>query len=255
MDVIKGKNVIIKDSVFIGDNVILEDDVYLDYGAIIRDNVHIKRGTTIGARCILGEYLGDFYEDRTNKTHPLVIGENSIIRSETIIYGDCEIGDNFMTGHRVTIREGSIISENVRVGTLSDIQGKCIIGHHVNIHSNAHLGQDCKIGNYVWIYPYVVLTNDPYPPSEILTGVTIEDYAVVAVGAVVLPDVTIGEGALVAAGTIVTKNVERGKVVSGNPGREKGNTFDIINRYTNEPAYPWRDRFDRGMPWEGSEKL
>lgn len=247
MEVIKGNNVTIKDNVIIGSNVTLEDDVYIDYGVIIRDNVYIKRGTTVGARCILGEYLGDFYEDRVDKTHPLVIGKNSIIRSETIIYGACEIGDNFMTGHRVTIREESIIGENVRVGTLSDIQGKCKIGHHVNIHSNAHLGQGCKVGNYVWIYPYVVLTNDPYPPSEILMGVTIEDYAVIAVGAVILPNVTIGEGALVAAGTIVTRNVEKGTLVSGNPGREKGETSTIINKFTNEPAYPWKDRFDRGM--------
>ena len=87
MNVKKGKNVIIKDGVIIGDNVIIEDDVYIDYGCIIRDNVHIKKGTFVGARCILGEYLVDFFEDRINKKHPLVIGENSLIRSETIIYG------------------------------------------------------------------------------------------------------------------------------------------------------------------------
>lgn len=250
MSIYKGNNVTIKDNVILGENVVLEDNVYLDYGVIIRDNVHIKKGTVVGTRCILGEYLGDFYKDCINKQHPLTIGENSIIRSETIIYGDSEIGANFMTGHRVTIREDSYIGENVRVGTLSDIQGKCQIGHHVNIHSNAHLGQGCKIGNYVWIYPYVVLTNDPYPPSEMLLGVTVEDYAVIAVGAVILPDVVVGEGALVAAGTVVTKNVVKGKMVAGNPGKEKGDVVNIKNRYTGEPAYPWQSRFDRGMPWK-----
>lgn len=253
MAIVKGKNVIIKENVIIGENVILEDDVYLDYGTIIRDNVHIRKGTTVGARCILGEYLGDFYIDRLNKNHPLVIGENSLIRSDTVIYGDCSIGANFMTGHHVTIREGSIIGEHVRVGTLSDIQGKCKIGNYVNIHSNAHLGQGCLIGNYVWIYPYVVLTNDPYPPSEILKGVTIKDYAVVAVGAVILPDIIIGEGALIGAGSIVTKNVETGRMVNGNPGKDRGKVTDIVNRYTGENAYPWKDRFDRGMPWKGSD--
>ncbi len=95
---------IIMDNVIIGDNVVIEDNVYVDYGVIIRDNVHIKSGTTIGARSILGEYLYDFYlNNHVNSIHPLVIGKNSIIRSETIIYGDTTIGDNFQTGHRVTI--------------------------------------------------------------------------------------------------------------------------------------------------------
>ena len=46
--------------VYIGNNVVIEDDVYIDMGCIIRDNVTIKRGTTVGARCILGEYLRIF---------------------------------------------------------------------------------------------------------------------------------------------------------------------------------------------------
>ena len=107
----------IKENVIIGDNVIVEDNCYIDYGAIIRDNVHIKKGSYIGTRCILGEYLMDFYSDRINKVHPLVIGENALIRSETIIYGETTIGSNFQTGHRVTIREGSMIGNNVRIGT------------------------------------------------------------------------------------------------------------------------------------------
>jgi hypothetical protein len=37
----------------------------------------------VGARCILGEYLQDFYENLKNGFHPLIIGENSLIRSET----------------------------------------------------------------------------------------------------------------------------------------------------------------------------
>ena len=144
---------IIKEGVIIGNNVTIEDDVYVDYGTIIRDNVHVKKGTFIGARCILGEYLVDFFEDYKNKSHPLVIGENSIVRSETIIYGDTTIGDYFQTGHRVTIREGAHIGNHVRVGTLSDIQGFCEIGDYVNMHSNVHIGQKSIIKNFVWILP------------------------------------------------------------------------------------------------------
>ena len=46
-----------------------------------------------------------------------------INRSETIIYGDTVIGDNFQTGHN-TIRE--VVSVTTFIGNLSDIQGDVI---------------------------------------------------------------------------------------------------------------------------------
>ncbi|WP_347489323.1 DapH/DapD/GlmU-related protein [Desulfoscipio sp. XC116] len=241
----------IADNVIIGDNVIIEDGVYIDYNVIIRDNVHIKRNTYIGARCILGEYLADFYRDSKNKYHPLIVGEDSIIRSETILYGDSVIGDHFQTGHRVTIREKAIIGNNVRIGTLSDIQGHCIIEDYVNLHSNVHIGMKSVIKKYAWIFPYVVLTNDPNPPSEQLLGVTVNEYAVIATGSIILPGVDIGKDSLIAAGAIVTKDVPGMKVYGGNPAKEMCDITKIKNRTTGEAVYPWRYTFDRGMPWHG----
>ncbi|AGF59163.1 acetyltransferase-like isoleucine patch superfamily enzyme [Clostridium saccharoperbutylacetonicum] len=244
-----GKNVTIKDGSIIGENVIIEEDVYIDYGCIIKDNVHIKRGTFVGARCILGEYLVDFFDDMKNKNHPLIIGQNSLIRSETIIYGENIIGDNFQTGHRVTIREKSDIGNNVRIGTLSDIQGHCKIGNYINIHSNVHIGQKSIIKDYVWIFPYVVLTNDPTPPSEQLLGVTVESFAVIATMSVILPGVHIYEDALVAAGATVNKDVPKEVVVAGSPAKPICKVSDIKNKISGEKVYPWRYTFDRGMPW------
>lgn len=253
MNCVKGENVTIKDGVFIGENVILEEDVYIDYGTIIRDNVHIKKGTYIGARCILGEYLMDFFDSRINNKHPLIIGENSIIRSETIIYGDTAIGDNFQTGHRVTIRESSQIGNNVRIGTLSDVQGYCNIGDYVNIHSNVFIGEKSIIKDFVWIFPGVILTNDPTPPSENLQGVTVDSFAVIAAMSVILPGVTISEDSLVGAGSTVKRDVESGDVVSGEPAKVICKITDIKNKVTGKQVYPWRYSFDRRMPWNGKE--
>lgn len=240
---------VICDGVRIGDNVIIEDNVYIDYDVIIRDNVHIKEGTFVGARSILGEYLMDFYADRVNKVHPLVIGKNSLIRSETIIYGDTEIGDDFSTGHRVTIRENSKIGHHVRIGTLSDIQGSCTIGNYVSIHSNVFVAPESTIKDYVWIFPHAVLTNDHTPPSDNIEGVTVNEFASVAAGSVLLPGVDIGSDALVGAGAVVTKDVPSGKVFVGNPAKDRGDTQNIIDKRTGEPVYPWKKHFDRGMPW------
>ena len=240
----------ISDGVYIGENVIIGENVFLDIGCIVRDNVTIGKGSRIGARCILGEYLQDFYQGLTNKVHPLIIGENALIRSESIIYGDCIIGGEVQTGHRVTIREGAHIGEHTRIGTLSDIQGKCEIGNHVNMHSNVHIGQASKIHDYVWIFPYVVLTNDPQPPSELLLGVEIEEFAVVSTGCVVLPGVRIGKDAMVGAGSVVTRDVPEETVAFGSPAKAHGSVRNIL-REDGIPAYPWREHFDRGMPWMG----
>lgn len=243
------ENVTIKDNVIIGNNVIIEDNCFIDYGVIIRDNVHIKKGSFIGPRCILGEYLMDFYSDRINKVHLLIIGENALIRSETIIYGDTTIGNNFQTGHRVTIREKSLIGNNVRIGTLSDVQEECIIGDYSSLHSNVFVGEKSIIKKFVWIFPHVILTNDPTPPSDNLIGITIENYASVAAGSIILPGINIGEDSLVGAGSVVTKNVEKETVVVGNPAKKICLTRDVKSKLTGQQVYPWKYNFSRGMPW------
>lgn len=250
-NVVLGENVTIKSGCILEDNIIIEDNVFIDCSTIIHSNVKIGMGTTIGARCILGEYLADFYNERINQKHPLSIGKNSLIRSETIIYGDNDLGDYLQTGHRVTIREHSKIGEHVRIGTLSDIQGYCEIQDYVNMHSNVHIGQKSVIKKYAWIFPYVILTNDPNPPSESLMGVTIEEFAIVSTGSVILPGKTIGNGALIGAGAIVTKDISNDTIAVGNPVREIAKTERIKDAITGVQVYPWRYTFERGMPWEG----
>lgn len=243
-------NVTIKEGVILGNNVIKEDDVYIDYGCIIRDNVHIKKGSFIGARSILGEYLMDFYKDKTNKYHPLLIGENAIIRSENVIYGGNTIGDNFQTGHKVTIRESNIIVSNVRLGTLADIQHRCSIGSYVSIHSGVFIGEETIIKDYAWIFPHAVLTNDPTPPSNEIQGVTVESYAVISASSTILPGVYVNRDSIVGAGAIVTKDVLEEKVVVGNPAKVVCSIHDVKIKISGQSPYPWKYNFKRGMPWE-----
>lgn len=245
------EGVIIRAGCIIGENVTIGRNVYMDYGAIIRDNVTVGDNSFVGAQCILGEYLADFYENGKNSCHPLYIGHNSLIRSGTVIYGDNTLGAFLQTGHRVTIREQSRIGCHVRIGTLCDIQGYCEIQDYVHLHSNVHIGQKSLIQKYAWLFPYVVLTNDPNPPSNILRGVTVEEFAVISTGAILLPGVTIGKDALVGAGAIVTKNVGANTVAIGNPARMRCGTEQILDDTTKKQVYPWRYTFDRGMPWQG----
>ncbi len=244
-----GHNCIIEDGVTIGNNV------YIDSNTIIRTGTTIGDDGFIGSNCIIGEYQNEFIFER-KKTSSLTIGKNCLIRSGTIIYSGSTIGDDFQTGHNVTIREKAVIQEHVSVGTLSDIQGHCQIGPYVRMHSNVHVGMSSVIDGFNWIYPYVCLTNDPTPPSEIEKGVHIHKFAIVATGSVIMPGIDIASDSLVAACANVTKDVHEFEVVGGNPAKVFSDVRKVINRESGEPNYPWRYRFNRAMPWaeEGFEK-
>lgn len=250
-NVVFGKNVVVRNNVIIEDNVVLGDNVYIDNNSIIRNDVKIGNNGMIGANTIIGEYQMDFFLDREYHRHELIIGENAIIRSGSIIYSGSIIGDNFQTGHQVTIREQAQIGNNVSVGTLSDLQGHCKLGNYVRLHSNVHIGMLSQIDDCVWIFPYVVLTNDPTPPSENEFGVHIHSFAVVATNSTILPGVEIKNDALIGAGAIVTKDVNPYEVVVGNPGQVKGDVRNIKDKASGEEHYPWRYHFDRTMPWQG----
>ena len=247
-----GNNVIIGHNCIIEQGAIIGDNTFIDNNSIIRAGVSIGSNSFIGSNCIIGEYWMDFCVERKIIIHPLRIGENALIRSGSIVYAGSEIGDNFQTGHQVTIREKTQIGNNVSVGTLSDIQGNCVIGNYVRMHSNVHIGQLSVIDDCVWLFPYVVLTNDPTPPSEDFLGVHIHSFAVVATGAIILPGVEVCQDALVAAGALVKTNVPPFSVVGGNPAKKINDVRKIKNKITGEPAYPWRLHFKTYMPWEDS---
>lgn len=248
-----GKNVHIGEHCIIEENVFLGNDVFIDANTIVRSNVSIGDQSFVGSNCIIGEYLMDFCVDRKAHKHELKINNNALIRSGSIIYAGSEIGCNFQTGHQVTIREMSKIGDHVNIGTLSDIQGNCEIGSYVRLHSNVHIGQMSKIDNFVWIYPYVILTNDPTPPSTHFIGVHICSFAVVATGAIIMPGLEIGQDALVAAGAVVTKSVEPYMVVAGNPAKNISDVRKVKNHLSGENAYPWRYEFKKYMPWVDSD--
>ena len=244
VDVVVGHNCIIEDGVIIGDNA------FIDSNSTIRNGVTIGKGAFIGSNCIIGEYWMDYCLDRQTHVHPLIIGDNALIRSGSIIYAGSTIGDDFQTGNQVTIREKAEIGNHVSIGTLSDIQGNCRIGNYVRLHSNVHIGQLSVIDDFVWIFPYVVLTNDPTPPSENFAGVHVHSFAIIATGSIIMPGLDIGQDSLIGAGAIVTKPVESYAVAVGNPAKTISDVRKIKNKITGEPVYPWRNHFSNYMPWD-----
>ena len=73
----------------------------------------------------------------------------------------------------------------------------------------------------MFIGPGATFTNDPYPMSPKMVGVTVEDGAIIASRAVVKPGVRIGKNSVVAMAAVVTKDVPPDIVVMGHPARIK----------------------------------
>lgn len=230
-------------------------NVQIGVGTIINEGVEIGDNTFIGAYSIIGEFASGFYNNPEGyQAKKTIIGENSVIRSYSIIYEEVEIGHSFQSGHRITIREKTKIGNNCSVGTLCDLQGDLIMGDFVRLHSNVHIGQKSVLEDYVWIYPYVVLTNDPYPPMGVLKGVTVKKYAQIATSSVIMPGITIGENALIGASSMVNRDVKPEKVIIGVPGKAICSVQDLKNNL-GEQIYPWKDYLKdfRGYPWQNVE--
>lgn len=224
---------------------VIGNNVSIGPYTIVHDDVIIGDGTKIESHCEIG------YPSPLAKGESLNIGPFSLIRSHSVFYTGSNFGERLVTGHRVTVREKTKAGKNLQIGTLGDIQGHCNIGDYVRFHSNVHIGQSSTVGNYVWIFPYVVLTNDPHPPSDVLQGVTIKDFAAIATMSVILPGVTVGEGALIAAHSSVSRDVAPDTVVGGSPAEFICESSKIkLKDGSGKSAYPWRQHFHRGYPEE-----
>lgn len=228
----------------ISEKAIVGKNVEIGAYTVVYDNVEIASNSTIGAFCEIG------VSNHLSGGEVLYIGPNSNIRSHSIFYEGSFFSERLITGHRVTVREKIKAGKNLQIGTLSDLQGHCEIGDYVRFHSNVHIGQMSKIGNYVWIFPYVVLTNDPHPPSDTLIGVTVEDYAVIATMSVILPGATIASGCLIGAHSSVKGVTEENMIYAGSPAKKICSTSKIKLQDGSGEAYPWRKHFHRGYPSE-----
>jgi len=121
--------------------------------------------------------------------------------------------------HLAQIREGARLGSDCIVGRGAYVGPGVIIGDRVKLQNYALVYEPARLEDAVFIGPAAVLTNDPYPPSKRMIGVTIEDNAVIGARAVIKAGVKVGRGAVVAMGAVVTKDVPPGKVVMGVPAR------------------------------------
>jgi acetyltransferase-like isoleucine patch superfamily enzyme len=207
---------------------------------IIHDDVTIGDDAIIESFCELGYSNG-------REAGPLFVGDGAHIRSHSVLYLGSSIGDHLRVGHHAAIRENSKIGNGFQLGTSSIVMGECSIGEYVKTGSQVEIGQRSRLGNFIWLFLNSMLLNDPRPPSAIIVGPDIGDFAVIGAGSAIFPGVRVGEGSLVGAGCILSTDVPAGQIAVGNPPKLIG-SVTRLSMPDGTPAYPWRYRFQAGYP-------
>ncbi|PIP23344.1 MAG: N-acetyltransferase [Candidatus Nealsonbacteria bacterium CG_4_10_14_0_2_um_filter_38_17] len=133
-------------------------------------------------------------------------GKNTIVyHPEKSVILDCQIGDN------CKIHAPVWIGKNVKIGEGTRVEPFCFIPEEVEI------GKDCFIG------PGVMFTNDKYPPApkKDWKKTIVRNRVTIGAGAVILPGITIEEGAFIAAGAVVTRSIPKGELWAGVPAKKR----------------------------------
>jgi len=204
-----GQGVRIFPNVTIGSNVFVDDNVTIGYP---------NEGEFETFKADLQSGLHVRIEDYVKS--PTVIGDNSIIRSGTVICSGTKTGPYLDCDHGVFVGGKNSIGEDVMIQYKGMIYNNNRIGDEVTI--SGFVCNSCVIGNKVAMHGSLVHDYDrpvkviPEPSPIIRSGAT------VGMHAVVIGKVVIGRNAYVAAGAVVRTNVRSGYLVAGVPAHEKG---------------------------------
>lgn len=162
---------------------------------------------------------------RDGDIKPVLIGDQSYIRSGTVIYSGVRIGAYCQTGHHVVIRENTVVGDYSVLGTGVKCEMNTQIGDHVLIETQSHITGYMIIEDYVFVGAFVGTTNDPRmfhnrPRLRTeLQGPILKQGCRIGSGAILLPGSIVGEEAIVVAGSVVNKDVPPGTVAAGVPAR------------------------------------
>jgi UDP-3-O-[3-hydroxymyristoyl] glucosamine N-acyltransferase len=148
-----GLSVTIAPFVVIYSGVEIADNVSIEAGSIIYENVSIGKDSHVGAQCVLGERLGGRKVLKDYVNPKLIIGSNSVIRTGTIIYAGCTMGEGFQTGSKAVIREESHFGTNCSFGALAQCDGQVKIGNNCRFHNNVFIATFTTIEDNVHFYP------------------------------------------------------------------------------------------------------
>jgi len=173
-----GEQAVIGHHVSIGEFCVIGDNVSIGDRTVIKNHVVIADNTVIGCDCLIQSHT--------------VIGEEGLGVVSDNINGPAEllpqlghvvIGNNVVLGTFNTVNRGAldatVIHDHVKTAHQVNIGHNVIIGESSVLTSCAEISGSVKIGKHVWIGPN----------ASVREGISIGDFSLVGIGAVVVKDV------------------------------------------------------------------
>ena len=147
-----------------------------------------------------------------------------------------EIGEGTSIWAFAHVMEGARIGKNCNIGDHCFVESGAVVGNDVTVKNGNMLWEGVTIEDGVFVGPHVFFTNDLYPRTRWLpqtrsryaadrtwlSPTLVKQGASLGAGAILLAGITIGDYAMVGLGAVVLKDVPPYVLVRGNPARASG---------------------------------
>jgi UDP-2-acetamido-3-amino-2,3-dideoxy-glucuronate N-acetyltransferase len=155
--------------------------------------------------------------------HPTALIESEMIGCGTRIWAFTHVMRNVRVGDNCNIGEHCFVETGASIGNNVTIKNGNLIWNGVTLEDGVFVGPNATFTNE--LYPRsarLAESRQRYLDQSWLMATHVRSGASIGAAAVILPNVTIEEFAMVAAGAVVTKNVPHHALVMGSPARVRG---------------------------------
>jgi acetyltransferase-like isoleucine patch superfamily enzyme len=162
------------------------------------------------------------------------VEEGAVIGAGTKVWHQAHVRSGASVG------AGSVLGKNVFVDADVTIGDRCKVQNNVSVYSGVTIGDDVFVG------PSATFTNDLVPRAFNVnwtrTETTVRRGASLGANSTIVCGVVLDEYCMVAAGAVVTRDVRAHSLVVGNPARHRAwvcSCGNVVSRSDDPPTVLW----------------